>query len=54
MRRDGGNGLMPADDTSGPVVERSVFASSDPEETAEFFRQMYVGNHTAFSDVGGF
>jgi AraC-like DNA-binding protein len=38
-------------------VQRSVFSSRDPEETTEFFRQVYVGNRTSFRHVapkGGF
>ena len=37
---------MPAD-----VVQRSTFSSGNPEETTEFFRQMYVGNRTSFRRV---
>src|SRR5699024_2880980 len=33
-------------------IRRSAFSSRDPEETTEFFRQMYVDNHTSFRDVG--
>jgi len=33
-------------------IRRSGFSSRDPEETTEFFRQMYVDNHTSFRDVG--
>ena len=33
-------------------VRRSGFSSHDPAETTEFFRQMYVGNHTSFRQAG--
>lgn len=33
------------------AIRRCEFASRDPDETTEFFRRMYVGNHTAFRHV---
>jgi AraC-like DNA-binding protein len=33
-------------------IHRSTFSSRDPEETTEFFRRMYVANHTSFPHVG--
>jgi AraC-like DNA-binding protein len=42
-------GVVPAE--LAQPVERSTFSSCDPDETTQFFREMYAGNRTAFDHV---